>query len=229
MKRRRTIIVASVVAAIVLLAVLALFYGPGPHVGQNVHQAIALFREAGPTVFFLAMALLPAVGFPLGAFTLAAGPVFGPTLGVAAVVGCAILAIAVNVALSYWISSRALRPLISRIARWMGYTLPEISPANAWRVTLIVRIVPGPPFVVQSYLLGLARAPFRIYMAVSVVVPACYIAGTIMLGDALVRRDPWAIASAIALFVIAGGVIYQLQKRLSPPRPLDSPSAPDHG
>src|ERR1043165_1329065 len=72
------------------------------------NRFIVFFRLAGPLPFFLAMAFLPMVGCPLSPFTLVAGPVFGPTMGVGNVIACAILAVAVNVALSYWIADRAL-------------------------------------------------------------------------------------------------------------------------
>src|SRR5690606_38939710 len=64
----------------------------------RMDRVVERVRAAGPVPFFAAMTLLPAVGFPLSAFTLVAGPVFGPTLGVGVVVGLAILGIAINVA-----------------------------------------------------------------------------------------------------------------------------------
>jgi uncharacterized membrane protein YdjX (TVP38/TMEM64 family) len=198
-------------------------------VSAAIRQTINRFRDAGPAPFFLAMAVLPAVGFPLSAFTVAAGPVFGPTLGVTQVILWTILATSVNVALSYWIAARAVRPLMVRLLAWLGYRLPEIQAHRAWSVTLLVRIVPGPPFFLQSYLLALARAPFSVYMAVSALVPACYLTATIILGDALVRRDPWAIGSAVALFIVAGAVLHMLRRRLSPPlqpAPLREPDSP---
>ena len=211
------------------LLIIAFFLLTDTNISWKIERTIAFFREAGPAPFFLAMALLPAVGFPLAAFTLAAGPVFGPTMGVGNVVVCTILATSVNVALSYWIASRALRPAIKHVLRRLGYSLPEIQPQAAWPIVLVVRIVPGPPFFLQSYLLAVANAPFGIYMVASTLVPACYLTATIILGDALVRRDPWAMGIAAAIFVLAGAVLHCLRKRLSPPRSQDLPSAPGPG
>ncbi len=78
--------------------------------GAQITRCIEVLRHAGPGPFFTAMAVLPIFGFPLSPFTFAAGPVFGPAMGAATVVACAILATVVNVALSYWVAARALRP-----------------------------------------------------------------------------------------------------------------------
>jgi len=178
-------------------------------------EAVAdYFRDAGPVPFFLAMALLPAGGFPLGVFTAMAGPVFGPVLGLPAVIGCSLLAVTANAALSYWIAARALRPLVRRLLHRFGYRLPEVRPGTVWPLVVLTRIVPGPPFFLQSYLLGVARVPFGLYMLVSTLVPAAYLIATIVLADALVHHDTRAMISAAAIFFVAGGILHQLRRRL---------------
>ena len=176
-------------------------------------QVVEYVRDAGAIPFFTAMTLLPAVGFPLSAFTLVAGPVFGPTMGVGFVVLCGVLAIAINVALSYWLAARALRPVAEWVVRKLGYRLPEIQPHAAWLAIIVLRTVPVTPFCVQSIILGLARVPFGPYMLVSVVVPSIYATAMILLGDALMRGDRWAIAGAAAIFVVVGAVLHIIRKR----------------
>lgn len=183
-------------------------------VGVLVARCIGVLREAGPGAFFTAMAVLPVFGFPLSPFTFAAGPVFGPTMGAGPVVLCAILATVVNVALSYWVAARALRPLMERLMTWLGYELPQMPAGTAWEAALLVRIVPGTPFFLQSYLLGLARVPFGIYMVVSSLVPAAYIVGTILAGDALMRKDPGALAVGGVVFVLAAVGLHRLRRKL---------------
>ena len=178
-------------------------------------RTVGFFRDAGPLPFFVAMALLPAAGFPLSMFTVAVALVFVPTLGLGPVLVCTVAAVAVNVTVSYWIAARALRPLAARLVRHFGYNLPEIQPHAAWPIILLVRIVPGPPFFVQSYLLGLARVPFRTYLTLSTAVPAAYLVGTIVLTDALARNDYPTMAAAAALFVVVGAVLHQARRRLT--------------
>jgi uncharacterized membrane protein YdjX (TVP38/TMEM64 family) len=180
----------------------------------GMDRVITTLREAGPGPFFGAMAVLPGLGFPLSAFLAVAGPVFGPTMGVGLVIACAIAAITVNVAWSYWAAARVLRPVAKWIVQRLGYGLPEISSGAAWSAILILRIVPGIPFFLQSLLLGLARVSFGPYLLVSVLVPAAYVTAMITLGDALIRGDRLAMAGAGALFFVAGGIIDQVRRYL---------------
>ncbi len=89
------------------------------------------------------MALLPAVGFPLLPFALAAGPVFAPTHGTGGVVACSILAVALNVALTYALASTSLRPHVARLMTRLGYRRPDPRRDRAWGFILLVRLAPG--------------------------------------------------------------------------------------
>jgi len=212
--------------AIAAAAGAALFFsGSITVINAEMQHAIDLCRAAGPVPFFLAMTLLPLVGFPLSPFTLSVGPVFGQTLGLGTVIGFSILAVTINVALSYAISAHLLHPAAMRFVQWLGCRLPEISQKSAWMTTLAVRIVPGPPFFLQSYLLGLVRVPFGIYMCVSTLVPLGYLVGIILVGDALARGDRWTAAAAVALVLAIGGVIHFLRKRFFPPAKTRAPRA----
>jgi uncharacterized membrane protein YdjX (TVP38/TMEM64 family) len=193
---------------------VALFLYAHYDVKAHMTRIVQIIRDAGPLPFFGAMAVLPAVGFPLSMFTLIAAPVFAPTLGLGVVVICAIAAIAANVALSYWLASTAMRPVAEAVVRRFGYRLPAaVDSKAAWIAILVLRIVPLTPFSLQGILLGLARVPFGPYMLVSVVVPSVYAVAIITLGDALMRGDPWAIAGAVALFLVIGVVLHFLRKR----------------
>lgn len=177
-------------------------------------QAIVLtLREAGPGVFFVAMALLPAVGFPLMAFTLAAGPVFGPTLGTGWVIGWSLTAVMVNLLLTYWLANRAFRPLVTRLLAWFGFKLPESTSGGAWQLALIVRLTPGPPFWVQSYVLGLIRVPLVPYLVVSMLVMAGFIVALVAGGEAAIHGNGRLAIVAISVLLISVAVLQLLRKR----------------
>lgn len=170
-------------------------------------EAVVLgLREAGPVIFFAAMALLPAAGFPLFAFTLAAGPVFAPVLGTGWVIAWSLAAVVINLLLTYWLADRVLRPLVSRLQSWGGFSLPDQAVGGAWQLTLIVRLTPGPPFWAQSYLLGLLRVPLAPYLVVSTAVMAGYIVALVCGGAAITQgngRLAFAAVAGLAVLVAA--------------------------
>ena len=206
---RRTRHVLLLVAAGLVLVWLGLQFD----LRGQVNRCLILLRAAGPWPFFVAMALLPAVGFPMAAFTVTAGEVFGPTLGAGSVIACAIAAQIVNMTLCYWIAGHALRPWMARLAAWLGYALPVVPSGSAWEIVLLVRIIPGLPFFVQNYLLGLARVPFGIYLLISTLVHAGLVVGAILAGDAIARGDPWALAAGASMILVAIAVVFHLRRR----------------
>lgn len=190
-------LIASPLLVIAALAALAL----GPGLTHATNTLILALRVAGPVVFFVAMALLPALGFPLLAFTLAAGPVFGPVLGTGGVIACSLAAVLANLLLTYWLSRRVLRPLVSRLLAHLDVPLPESAVGDAWQLTLIVRLLPGPPFWLQSYLLGLLRVPLVPYIMVSMLVMTGYIVALITGAEALVNGNVRLAFAAVGVLV----------------------------
>jgi len=201
---------AALGGAALVLAFLLIFYRA--EIRASAVHTVAVCREAGVFPFFAAMAILPAVGFPLSAFFVVAGPVYGPTLGPWHVVAYGTLAMAANVSLSYWISAHPLRPLVTRLAHRAGYRLPEVPSDRAWKLTLLVRIIPGVPFFIQSYLLGIARVSFGAYLAISLLVEFVYLVSAVLFGTAALTGDRKAMAAAAVLFVIIAATLHILRK-----------------
>ncbi|HTL67689.1 MAG TPA: VTT domain-containing protein [Lacunisphaera sp.] len=167
---------------------------------RSVEAGIDVLREAGPLAFFGAMALLPAVGCPVLLFSLTAGSAFSAQLGMPAVLLCCTAALAANMALTYWLTAAALRPWLERLVTRTKYRVPELKEADHAELTLILRITPGPPFFLQSYILGLARVRFFTYMWVSLVAIMPMVAGCVIFGDAILHgKARVAILGASAL------------------------------
>lgn len=184
-----------------------------PTLTETVEAVVLGLREAGPVAFFLAMALLPAAGFPLLAFTLAAGPVFGPTLGTWWVILWSLTAVVANLLLTYWLANRALRPFVCWLLRYFGIPLPAGTAEGAWQITLIVRLTPGPPFWLQSYLLGLIRVPLGPYLVVSTLVMAGYIIALVSGGAAMAEGNGRLVVVAAGVLVVSVAVLQLLRQR----------------
>jgi len=178
-----------------------------------VERCLTAVRDAGPVAFFGALAVLPAFGFPVSPFTLSAGPVFGPSLGLPVVVAATCGALFVNVLLSYVLARWLLRPWLAKLVQRLGYRLPEVRRDNAWDIALLVRVTPGPPFFIQSYLLGLTRVPLGIYLVCSLGVAWVYSTGLVIFGDALLHGRGRMVLLALSVIVVAVAGTHLLKKR----------------
>lgn len=200
---RQALLLKLAVLGLVALVILALLLR-GVDVKAWLAQGLAWIRAAGPGAFFTAMAVLPAVGMPVTVFTVSVGSVFAPTLGMPTVVALSLLALAVNVALTYWLARYALRPIVERLVVRMGYRLPNVDAGDHWTLSIAVRATPGPPFFVQGYLLGLAQVPFGTYMVASIVFAWLYSIGVIVFGEALLSGK--GKVAALGIGVLIGAV-----------------------
>ncbi|HEX2862228.1 MAG TPA: VTT domain-containing protein [Lacunisphaera sp.] len=200
--KRALLLKLGAVAGVLLVAGLLL--ARGVDLKGLVQQGLGLIREAGPVVFFVAMALLPAVGAPVSFFSLTAGSVFSAQLGMPLVVALSMLALLVNMALSYFLATRALRPLLESVVTRLGYKLPQVASDDATDLIVLLRVTPGIPFPVQNYLLGLARVPFRKYMIVSGVIACSLTTAFILFGDALLHgKGRVALVSLLLILALS--------------------------
>ena len=172
-------------------------------IGRSIDAALDVLRSAGPVPFFLAMAVLPAVGAPISLFYLAAGSAFTPQLGLGGVLAASGAALVVDIALGYWLACYAIRPWLEDLISRTKYRIPQLDAADHTELTLIVRITPGPPFFLQSFLLGLAGVRFRKYMWVSWTVQMAMGTGMIIFGDALLHGKGQLAFYGVSLIVVA--------------------------
>lgn len=179
----------SVLAA-ALIAAFAGFWWWRMHdysVRASIDAGLVALRDLGPWAFFSAMAVLPAIGFPMSVFYLAAGSTFAPTMGLPGVLAASGTALLANIAVTYWLAAYGLRPWLEEMISRTKYKIPVLKAEDHAEITLIVRITPGPPFFLQGYILGLARVKFTTYLWVSWVIAMALGSGVIVFGDALLH------------------------------------------
>lgn len=192
--------------ALVAAAVAGLWWFKIHHysVRESIDAGIAVLRDAGPWAFFGALALLPAVGFPISVFYLTAGSAFADRMGMVGVLLAAGLALLVNISLTYWIARYGLRPWLEQMISRTKYKIPVVAPAEHAEITLLLRITPGPPFFIQGCLLGLAEIRFSTYVWISWVVAMSYASGFIIFGEAILHgKGRWAFIGLSALVAVA--------------------------
>jgi uncharacterized membrane protein YdjX (TVP38/TMEM64 family) len=206
------------VAAVVVLGVagaLLLSGDPRALLAQGkewVARAMDAVRAAGPFAFFAAMAVFPACGVPMLTFSLTVGSAFGPSLGMPMVVVWSLVAMVVNLTLTYGLARRGLRPLLEALVKRLGYKLPEVESGDVLDLIIILRVTPGIPFFVQNYLLGLAEVPAGKYFAVSCLIALPYCAAFVLFGNALVSGQGKLVLALVGLLAaLAAGT--QLVRR----------------
>ena len=210
---------AMVAGVLVVLAAIVLYF-----VGWRTALAeakrifaevVAVVAAAGPAVFFGAMALLPALGAPMSIFAITGGLVFREQLGFPLVILFGFAALSFNIALTYWLARRWLRPPLTRWLERAGYRLPQVAPGDMTDFIVLLRVTPGPPFFVQNYLLGLANAPFGRYMVISCGIQGPIILGFMVFGEALNQGRGKMILVAVLLIAALVVGVHMLRKHLA--------------
>ncbi|MDI1319695.1 MAG: VTT domain-containing protein [bacterium] len=178
----------------------------------SIDEGVNLLRDAGPLVFFTAMAVLPAVGAPMSFFYLTAGSAFTAQLGLAGVLVGAGLAIVVNLTLTYWLARYGLRPWLERMISRSKYKIPVVAAEEQAEITVLLRITPGPPYFLQSYLLGLAEVRFGTYLWISWVISIVYGTGFIIFGDAILHGKGKVAFLGLSMLVAVALGVHLLRK-----------------
>ncbi|HLS28122.1 MAG TPA: hypothetical protein VK041_05690 [Opitutales bacterium] len=184
--------------------------------GAPVKEIIGEISELGAVPFFLAMAILPTFGFPVTPFYLLAGATFG--IGVSLI--ATTLSQALNLILAYWLSRRYLRGPIEWMIRKTKYRIPEISSENFVKFAVLVRITPGPPNFVKSFILVFARIPFVPYFVVSLPITMGYAVGIIIFGDSVADGQPLQAVGGVLFLVLFMLVIKVIGNAISKRREL---------
>ena len=134
-----------------------------------------------PLVFFLAHVMVTILPFPRTAFTLAAGLLFGPALGVLIAVTAsalsALLALLAVRALGWQLTSLVSHPALESVDARLR--------ARGWAAVLSLRLIPVVPFSVLNYAAGASSVRVLPYLLATLVGLVPGTAAVVVLGDAL--------------------------------------------
>ena len=179
----------------------------------NHDGVVAWMRHARPLPYFAVMALLTTVGAPITPFFIAAGAAFGVRVGL---IGSG-LAFASSLSVTYWIARGRLRPRLVSLLRRSGRELPDFGEAgkHALRFTLMVKLAPGIPAFLKSYVLAVAGVPFIPYLVVSILITGTYAAALVVLGESLFEHDlsRALLPAAIVVVLAALGLWWRRRRR----------------
>lgn len=165
-------------------------------------------------LFFLMVAILPLVGFPITPLFIIAAIRFG----VGWAIPFCLAALAANLTLAHWISTRWLHNFIQGIARRWNYHLPKVGHENAAKWVFVIRIC-GAPLAVQNYVLGLSYVPFWPYIWVSLATQAPVVIGVIVFGESFFTGNFGKALLGLALLVLVLIAVSYFRKRYVQAKP----------
>ncbi|HBE22683.1 MAG TPA: hypothetical protein DDW21_04430 [Verrucomicrobiales bacterium] len=148
--------------------------------------------QAHPVLLFLAIAILPGMGFPASPLLIAAGVAWGGGLRACSL---AISASAINMTWTYFLATGIGKPLLLRLfgKRLQKWEAPQGK--NLYLITAALRLTPGIPFFLQNYALGIMGIPFLPYILMSIPLSGIYMIGFVVSGGAILSGN---IAQALA-------------------------------
>jgi uncharacterized membrane protein YdjX (TVP38/TMEM64 family) len=178
-------------------------------------------QSAPPLVFFGAMSLLTIFPVPLTPFYITAGTVYG--------IGTSLLwippAIVLNNLIAYTLTTTFLRPWLQATVAKRGLSIPTVKSKREQTLLItMVRITPGPPYFLQSLVLGLAGVDRLPFLVISLPVHMIFVVGFVVLGQSAFDGQFGLVIVAIALIIGASICGRFFHKRLQRIADTDSDS-----
>lgn len=171
---------------------------------------IQYFETIHPGFFLLGLALCPLLPIPVSPLWVIAGMRFGPFGGIL----ISALGLLINLSIAYLLSRYWFRRQIEWLLRRWKIRIPVVAPAEQRRFTLLIRLVPGNPLVVQNYLLGLVGVGFPTYLVIGFIVQMFYATGFNIFGEAVFEGRFGLLLFSVMLIVSVGLGIKLLSKKL---------------
>jgi len=203
----RTRILITVFAMATLIAVVVLV--PLPNAVQMRDWATSV-GPWFPLAFLGAHVVVTVLPFPRTAFTLAAGLLFGPALGIAIAVTASTLS-----ALTALLLVRALGWRLDAVLHHPGIeALDARLRSRGWPAVLSMRLIPAVPFSVLNYAAGASAVRVVPYLAATMVGLLPGTSAVVILGDALTGRvSPLLILVSVCTATLGiGGLAYERRR-----------------
>lgn len=205
-RARLVIALSLLLAAIVVVAIMPV---PTPLQIRAWAQSLGV---AAPLLFLLGHALMTVAPIPRTVFTLAAGLLFGPLLGLSVSLIATMLSAVLAFGLVRRLAGGLVRPHLDRqILRAVDARLRR----RGWLAVASLRMIPAVPFSLLNYCSALSSISFRHFVAGTVgIVPGTV--AVVVLGDALTGTTSPALLAASAAGTAIGAVGLIIEARCPP-------------
>ena len=192
------------------LLVAILFCGVGVFLAFTVdfHQAREWVEGVDGGWFFLLLAVLPIVGFPLSILQIIVGVKFGFWAGMSLTAA----AMSVHLLGAHWVGSGFLKEPVSRLLSRTRFRLPQVHGNEQSVLGFLVPLLPG-SYTVKNYLMVLGGVSLRTLLCVCLPVYAVRASSGIFLGGISGNLTPWLIALLVIGKIVAIVVTIWVVKR----------------
>lgn len=209
-------LVVAVVGAFVIVAV------SGSLSADRIRDWIDGFGIAGPLVFVLLAGVLNCTFFPGPLLAGAAGLLFGTALGTPLAICSATLSAVLACVIARWVAGDA----IEELAGARVHKLAALVQRRPFLSVLYVRLLPGVPYALFNYAVGLTRVPLGIFALATAIGTAPRTFAYVALGGSFGNFGSPVTIVAIAIIVgmAIGGLV---AARLTLPGSGAARSSPD--
>ena len=157
-----------------------------------------------PSALFWALVFLPGLPIPTSALLFTAGVVWRDRPVMACLL--CLLAMTLNLTWTYWLAAGPARRLVEKMLAASEIKIPDLPRGDHLKLILVMKLTPGFPFFVQNYLLGFLRAPFHLYLPISILCNGIIGTGVVLSGVGL--ADGKLMPALTGISLIAVGAIF---------------------
>ncbi|MGE9291474.1 MAG: TVP38/TMEM64 family protein [Puniceicoccales bacterium] len=162
-KLRTYLLLAGICILGVLLILWAVDFPLDVSITNILHDAGSVLAQVPSWAYCLIIAFLCALPIPSSPFFIAAGGAYDlPEAILATTIG-----LVGNLIVSYFLASVPMRNTVDSLLKRREIRFPQPKDLAPWELIVIVRFMPALPMVIQSYILGLSKSPFFLYLTIS--------------------------------------------------------------
>ncbi len=169
---------------------------------ESIMETVEAFGPWAPVIYLLLHIIRPLTLFSATVFSISAGVLFGPFWGtVYTVIGATM-----GATVAFLVARSFGRNATERLLKGRLKDLDEFSEKHGLMTTLILRLVPGPPFDVVNYGLGLSKISLRDYVIGTFfgIMPGAF--AYVYFGSALRVLEISQILSAVLVLALLIGI-----------------------
>ncbi|MBC7979670.1 MAG: VTT domain-containing protein [Armatimonadetes bacterium] len=160
-----------------------------------------------PSTLFWALVFLPGLPIPTSALLFTAGVVWRQQPLMACLL--CLLAMLLNLTWTYWLAAGPARRLVEKLLMATAVQIPDLPQGNHLKLILVLKLTPGIPFFFQNYLLGFLRAPFYLYLSISMLGNGIIGTGIVLSGAGLADGKLMPAITGVSLIAV-GAVLTQM-------------------